>query len=281
MKARLAFLHVRESLTKAGIPDAGFDADALFTHAAGGSRFAVDDITEAQWQLLLSLTRRRVGREPLQYLLGSWGFLSLDLAVGPGVLVPRPETEQVCLAAAQLAEDEKWQVPCILDLCSGSGALALGLQTLLPTARITAVEWDAAAFAYLAKNVAAFAARGQHAPHPVKADAFTYHRQLAPQSLDIIVSNPPYVTAAEYEGLAPEVRAEPRQALVAGENGLSFYHAIAMRYKQAVKPGGCVVLEIGAAQGEALRQILAASQWRDIAVYQDYAGLDRIVVARR
>lgn len=280
MKAQDAYLTVRDMLRKAGVEDAGFDADALFAHVAGVSRLFTDEIDEAKWQELLALAQRRAKREPLQYILGSWPFLDLELAVGPGVLAPRPETEEVCLAAAQLLRDAGLEQPDILDLCSGTGALALGLQSLLPAARVTAVELHGQAFRYLAQNVATMMAEGGNVPLAVEADALAYYKELLPESLDLLVANPPYVTEAEYAGLAPEVHAEPRTALVAQQEGLAFYRAFARDYRKALRPGGRLVFEIGAGQGDALRAILAENGWDSIEIRRDLAGHDRIALAQ-
>ncbi len=279
MTAREAYVHVCGLLQDAGVPDAAFDADALIAHVAGASRFILDDLTASQTADLLALAARRARREPLQYILGSWSFLDLELAVGPGVLVPRPETEEVCLAAAGLLEGQ--EAPAILDLCSGSGALALGLQSRLPKAQVTAVEQSPEAFAYLLRNIEAFAQRRPRAPRAVLADAFAYHGQLPRQSLDLLVCNPPYVTAEEYGQLAPEVLAEPRVALVAAQEGLAFYRAISANYRLALRPGGWLVFEIGAGQGAAVCGILAQDGYGDIGLRQDMAGHNRIVLAKK
>lgn len=275
MRAQDAYLQIRDMLRQAGVEDAGFDASALFAHVVGRPRFFVDEVDGAQWQALLALAQRRAKREPLQYILGRWPFLDLELAVGPGVLAPRPETEEVCLAAAELVRATGLEHPNILDLCSGTGALALGLQSLLPGASVTAVELHPDAFGYLLQNTADTEVRA------VRADALTYYKELPPESLDLLVSNPPYVTEAEYGTLAPEVHAEPRSALVAGEEGLAFYRAFARDYRAAVRPGGHLVFEIGAGQGRALQRILEENGWHAIAIRQDTAGHDRMAIGKR
>lgn len=275
MRAQDAYLQIRDMLRQAGVEDAGFDASTLFAHAAGRPRFFVDELDDAQWQVLLALAQRRAKREPLQYILGRWPFLDLELAVGPGVLAPRPETEEVCLAAAELVRVAGLEQPDILDLCSGTGALALGLQSLLPGARATAVELHPDAFGYLQQNTAGTGVR------VVRADALTYYKELAPESLDLLISNPPYVTEAEYETLAPEVHAEPRTALVAGEEGLAFYRAFARDYRAVVRPGGHLVFEIGAGQGRALQRILEENGWGAVEIRPDTAGRDRMALAEK
>lgn len=403
---RAAYLAVRDAFLAADIPDAAFDAEQLVRHATGAASLAPGGVSAQQWQQLCGFSARRLRREPLQYILGSWPFLGLELAVGPGVLVPRPETEEVCLAAAALlramapgvntqsegdtgenapapemvenketadtkgtktkgaaaqvgagippnhvqkthagsghhpgglpgahlppaasprawARQQRLSPPVgaagkasagkisagktsagettpppnqewpgapssmvgaglsILDLCSGTGALALGLQSLFPAAHITAVEWDAAAFQYLTKNISAFAAGGAPAPQAVRADALTFHTALRPASLDLIVSNPPYVSAGEYAALSPEVHAEPKQALLAPQEGLAFYAALAPGYLAALKPGGALVFEIGTGQGDAVAELLRRAGYIDVTMQRDMAGHPRIVTGKK
>ncbi|MDL2294543.1 peptide chain release factor N(5)-glutamine methyltransferase [Ruminococcaceae bacterium OttesenSCG-928-D13] len=282
-----AYRQLKNQLTEAGIEDAGLEADLLLRHVCRKGRFDLDTVTGSQWAELEALAARRTARTPLQYLLGSWAFLDLEILVGPGVLVPRPETEEVCLAAASFIEGRVDAVA--LDLCAGSGAIALGLQSRAPGAQITAVELDTAAFGWLTRNLAAFAeARSQapNVPKAVQADALTYFTELADGSLDLIVSNPPYVTENEYAALAPEVHAEPKRALVpqdapGPDDGLLFYRVIAQNYHAKLKPGGRLVFEIGAGQGGAVRGILEAAGYTGVEIRPDMAGHDRIAMAAR
>ena len=279
VKAGEALSALRNSLTAVGIPDAGFEVDLLVRHVTGKNRFMLEELKESEWEQLRGLVERRVQRQPLQYLLGTWPFLDLKLAVGPGVLIPRPETEEVCLAACALLEGKR--APQALDLCAGSGALALGIAKQLPQAQVTAVEWDKDAFVYLEKNIAAFSGEYGNPPTAVKADALTYYEELPNESLDLIVSNPPYVTEDEYASLAPELYHEPKQALVALENGLLFYRVIAQKYYPLLKPGGFLVFEIGAGQGERVNDILEKNMYCDIRIRQDMCGNSRIAVGMR
>ncbi|MDL2218757.1 peptide chain release factor N(5)-glutamine methyltransferase [Ruminococcaceae bacterium OttesenSCG-928-O06] len=309
MDIREAYNSVKALLGEAGVENAGFEAQVLLQHFAGASRFAQGSLAPDAWQRVWQAAQKRAARAPLQYIVGAWPFLGLEIMVGPGVLVPRSETEEVCLYAAALCggaprnsgQPDEPQGACvqqnaapkgpaagqglaILDLCAGSGALALGLQSLLPAARVAAVELHEDAFAWLGKNIAAFAAAnpGAGAPRAVQADALTYYKELAARSLDLLISNPPYVTPAEYARLAPELYHEPKEALVppAGEDGLLFYRGIARDYMGKLKPGGYLVFEIGAAQGPAVRDILVQNGYGDVEIHKDLAGLDRIAVGR-
>lgn len=316
MLPRAAVKEVETRLAAAGCPDADYDARELFRLAAGRDmRLSDRALTAPQAQALEALCLRREQREPLQYLWGIWSFLDFDLAVGPGVLCPRADTEVVAEAAAgTLAGVE---APRVLDLCAGTGCLGLGIKRFCPAAQVTCVEKSPEAFVYLEKNCrcalkgqdrrtedlleptafeqadapvfdwgpALSALRRETKPaydvEPVQGDLFTYWQQLPEGQLDLILSNPPYLTAAEMQQLQPEVAQEPAMALEAGEDGLVFYRAIAEHYQKALRPGGALALEIGWQQREAVTALLAANGWTEIVCRKDFGGNDRCVMARR
>ena len=278
MQPREALREVEARLTAAGCPDADFDAGELFRLVTGqDARLADRPLTAEQAAKLEALTARRATREPLQYLCGSWPFLDFELAVGPGVLCPRADTEVVAEAAAQMLAGV--QAPKVLDLCAGTGCLGLGVKRFCPEADVTCVEKSPEAFRYLKKN--AVSALKQGTARAVEGDLFTYWQGLPEGELDLIVSNPPYLTAAEMQQLQPEVAREPAMALEAGEDGLVFYRALAEHYQNALRPGGALALEIGWQQREAVTALLAANGWVDIACRKDYGGNDRCILARR
>ena len=278
MQPREALREVETRLTAAGCPDADFDAGELFRLVTGqDARLADRPLTAEQAAKLEALTARRATREPLQYLCGSWPFLDFELAVGPGVLCPRADTEVVAEAAAQMLAGV--QAPKVLDLCAGTGCLGLGVKRFCPEADVTCVEKSPEAFRYLKKNAAS--ALKQGTARAVEGDLFNYWQGLPEGELDLIVSNPPYLTAAEMRQLQPEVAREPAMALEAGEDGLVFYRALAEHYQNALRPGGSLALEIGWQQREAVTALLAANGWVDIACRKDYGGNDRCILARR
>ena len=278
MQPREALREVEARLTAAGCPDADFDARELFRLVTGqDARLADRPLTAEQAAKLEALTARRATREPLQYLCGSWPFLDFELAVGPGVLCPRADTEVVAEAAAQMLAGV--QAPKVLDLCAGTGCLGLGVKRFCPEADVTCVEKSPEAFRYLKKN--AVSALKQGTARAVEGDLFNYWQGLPEGELDLIVSNPPYLTAAEMQQLQPEVAREPAMALEAGEDGLVFYRALAEHYQNALRPGGALALEIGWQQREAVTALLAANGWVDIACRKDYGGNDRCILARR
>lgn len=278
MRPQEAVREIEARLTAAGCPDADFDARELFRLVTGADlRLADQPLTAAQADRLETLTVRRTDREPLQYLCGSWPFLDFELAVGPGVLCPRADTEVVAEAAAGLLAGV--QKPKVLDLCAGTGCLGLGVKRFCPDAVVTSLEKSPEAFRYLEQN----AKNALHRPAatPVQGDLFTYWETLPEGELDLIVSNPPYLTAAEMQQLQPEVAREPAMALEAGADGLVFYRAIAEHYQKALRPGGALALEIGWQQREAVTALLAENGWVEIACKKDYGGNDRCITARR
>lgn len=278
MTPRDAVRQLEARLTAAGCPDADYDAAELFRLVTGRDvRLADAPLTEAQAARLESLCLRREAREPLQYLCGRWSFLDFELIVGPGVLCPRADTEVVAETAAQTLAGVK--APRVLDLCAGTGCLGLGVKRFCPEADVTCVEKSPEAFRYLKKN--AVSALKQGTARAVEGDLFHYWQGLPEGELDLIVSNPPYLTAAEMQQLQPEVAREPAMALEAGEDGLVFYRALAEHYQNALRPGGALALEIGWQQREAVTALLEANGWADIACRKDFGGNDRCVTARR
>lgn len=303
---RTAVALVQQRLAAAGCPDADFDARELFRLATGRDpRLSERVLTEEQAARLETLCQRRESREPLQYLCGRWPFLDFELAVGPGVLCPRADTEVVAEAAAQTLAG--CAAPKVLDLCAGTGCLGLGIKRLCPTASVTCVEKSPEALHYLVCNVrTALRSLPQGstedvleedeptlgsgllgiaalppAAQAVEGDLFDYWRGLPEGGLDLIVSNPPYLTASEMEDLQPEVAKEPAMALAAGEDGLDFYRALARHYQTPLRPGGTLALEIGWQQREAVCALLQAEGWTQIRCIQDLGGNDRCVLAQR
>ncbi len=270
-----------ERLARAGCPDPAFDAAWLLRFVTGRDP-RLDDapLSKSEAARLEEMAERRAARVPLQYLAGRWPFLNMELAVGPGVLIPRADTEVVCEAAA--AQVRGLAAPRVLDLCAGTGALGLGVRSLVPAARVTLLEKSPEAFEYLRRNCAEqTAARPGPAPVPVRGDVFTWQDTLPDDQLDLIVSNPPYLTGAEMDALQPEVTFEPAMALAAGTDGLDFYRHIAAAYRRPLRGGGWLVLEIGWRQDEAVRALLAAHGWTEIGGQQDYGGNARVVWAKK
>lgn len=213
------------------------------------------------------LCRRRAEGYPLQYLLGSWTFRGLEFAVGEGVLIPREDTETV--AEVCLEKLKGLQNLVAADLCSGSGCIAVALERSVPGLAIWAVEVSGAAFAYLQKNAAANGCRNLA---PVQADIRSWE---PPCPLDLIVSNPPYLTGNDMDHLQREVRWEPPLALFGGRDGLDFYRAILGRYPSRLKPGGWLVLEVGMGQDAAVRTLMEKAGLIRLGSRRDLGGIVR------
>ena len=275
MVVQQAYLALRAALRDAGIEDAAWEADALLRLATGRGHLEQDPqrpLEGPEQARLDALARRRCARYPLQYLAGKWPFYGIELAVGEGVLIPRPDTETVVEQA--LAMLQNTPSPRVLDLCAGSGAIGLALKQARPDAEVVLAERSDAALRYCREN-----AQGRAAV--VQADLFGYEKTLPPARFDCIVCNPPYVTEAEYAALGPELAFEPREALVAAEEGLVFYRYLARAYRRPLAPGGALVLEIGSSQREAVERLLAGCGWAGIGTAKDLGGNDRCVFARR
>lgn len=280
MTCRALYLLARRTLQAAGVDSPGFDAAALSEKFLGLDRpgLAVHGEQEAGPQeeaAFLEALAQRERRRPLQYILGEWPFMGLALSVGEGVLAPREDTAVLAESvAARLAGGATRG----LDLCSGSGAVALGICSLRSGAEIACVELDPGALGYLRENLA------RYPDYPLSvlaADVLTGPPEDLAGGLDFIAANPPYVRSGEIPELQPEVLLEPRLALDGGGDGLAFYRAIAGKWVPLLRPGGLLGVEIGESQGEEVREIFEKCGLREIEVIQDLAGLDRVVVAKK
>lgn len=224
----------------------------------------------AHFRQLLS---RRLAGEPLQYILGDVDFHCVNLLVGPGVLIPRPETEQLVEFALALYPGEG----PICDLCTGSGAIALALATSLPQAEVTGIDLSPAALVWarrnrerLGLNNAQFLAGDLFTPLPTDA------------CFALITANPPYVSAADYELLPAVVKNyEPELALLADDRGLAIIRRIAADARRRLLPKAWLLCEIGEEQGDEVGDILRACDYNDVAIRKDYAGKNRVAVAQR
>ena len=268
-----AFQKLCAMLTAAGVPDARFDAAELYRFATGRDLRLDDGPSAAEAARLSALAERRAAREPLQYILGEWDFMDFTLKVGPGVLCPRADSEIVCESALALLQGR--ERPVVYDLCAGTGCLGLGIARHSPGALVTCVEKSPEAWHYLTANTA------QTGVRTVQADVFTYYKTLPAEGADLIISNPPYLTGAEMRALMPETAQEPAMALDGGADGLDFYRLLTEKYRDAVRPGGWLVLEIGYAQGPAVLALGAACGWVNTSCRKDYGGNDRAVLLQK
>lgn len=289
-------------LREAGVPSARADVELLAAHLLRGTRSDVRTaavLGRPAPEGLDDLVARRAKRVPLQHLTGRAPFRRIELEVGPGVFVPRPETEQVAevaVAAARAAavgratsgQGTSERGPghaVVVDLCTGSGAIALAVADEVPQAQVHAVELDAEAHAWAARNVAASSARER--VHLVRGDARTALTDLD-GLVDVVVSNPPYVPP-DAVPVDPEVRDhDPAVALYGlGSDGLTVPRGVAVAAARLLRPGGLVVMEHAEVQAAAARALVLAVRagdapaFADVHTAQDLTGRDRMVVARR
>lgn len=282
MDPRMAAGMVAGMLQASGCLDPDFDAVELTRLVTGQDpRLSETPLTEEQAARLARLAALRFERRPLQYIEGKWGFLDFEVQVGEGVLIPRQDSEAICLKAIDLLKGQA--APAVLDLCAGSGCLGLAVKSRCPAARVTAVEKSAEALPWLQKN-AAEALPGFDAAHPAlnvqQGDVFQWNEGQAEGQFDLILANPPYLTAEEMRTLQPEVEFEPAMALDGGEDGLNFYRHIAKAYRPLTKPGGWLVMEFGWQQWEPVKALLEAAGWQDVQRILDAEGRDRGAAAR-
>src|SRR3954468_13590025 len=259
---------IARALDAAGVGSAEHDARVLAAHAAATGA----DLDE--------LVRRRVARVPLQHITGVAGFRYLELAVGPGVFVPRPETELVAGAAIDLARAAGPE-PVVVDLCSGSGAIALSVAHEVPAAVVYAVESDPRALEWLRRNADARRDVGD-SPIVVQAADVRHTPASLDGTADVVVANPPYLCATEVASLEPEVADhDPTAALVAADDGLADIRAVALTAMRLLRSGAWVVVEHGDGQGESAPEVLRSMGFADVRDHRDLAGRDRYATGRR
>lgn len=266
-----------QSLQEAGIADAKTDAFLLLEAACGIDRTGFllrqsEELSEDAFSCYREMIDRRRAHEPCQYIMGVCEFCGLSFLVNPNVLIPRQDTELLVEKALTGLPEQA----CVLDLCTGSGAIAVSLKHFRPDLEVTAVDISEAALETAREN----SRRNQCAVTFVLSDLFA---ELDPdQTFDRIVSNPPYITDSEYETLMPEVRDhEPALALKAGPQGLDIYRRLIAEAPAHLKPEGMLAVEIGCFQAEAVSQLFSEHGFEDLQILKDLAGLDRVVCGIR
>jgi release factor glutamine methyltransferase len=266
-------------LQAAGVASPEYDARELLVHALGTTRGAlvlVEVVPPDAADRFEHLVGRREAREPLQHLTGLAGFRHVELAVGPGVFVPRPETELLAGWAVDRARAVEGRPPVVVDLCTGSGAIALSVATEVPGARVHAVELDEAAAEWAARNLAG---SGVELRVEDMADAF---RDLD-GCVDVVVCNPPYIPLEAWESVATEAREhDPALALWSGDDGLGAMRVLEQVAGRLLTPGtGVVGAEHAHVQGASAPAVFAGTgRWADVRDHQDLAGRDRYLTAR-
>jgi release factor glutamine methyltransferase len=263
-------------LTDAGVASPVADAETLLAHVLRTDRsrlLLVDAVSSQQSEEYDALVARRAGREPLQHLTGTAYFRHVELAVGPGVFVPRPETE--VLAGWAIDHAVEIEHPVVVDLGTGSGAMAKSIAHEVPGAQVHAVELDESAHAYAIRNL-----EGTGVDLRL-GDLGAAFDDLA-GTVDVIVSNPPYIPMDAWESVTAEVRDhDPALALWSGEDGLDAIRVVERRAALLLKVGGVVGVEHADIQGESAQAVFASTgHWTDVRDHPDLAGRPRFVTAR-
>ncbi|MGP3949662.1 peptide chain release factor N(5)-glutamine methyltransferase [Streptomyces sp. 7N604] len=266
-----------QRLADAGVPSPRFDAEELAAFVHGVRRGELHAVPDADFDARYwEAVARREAREPLQHITGRTFFRYLELQVGPGVFVPRPETESVVGWAIDAVRAMDVVEPLIVDLCTGSGAIALALAQEVPRSRVHAVELDEGALLWARKNVEGSRVQLH------QGDALTALPELDGQ-VDLVISNPPYIPLTEWEYVAPEARDhDPQLALFSGEDGLDTIRGIERTAHRLLRPGGVVVVEHADTQGGQVPWIFTEERgWADAADHPDLNKRPRFATARR
>lgn len=267
-------------LRAAGVASPGHDARELLAHVLGTTRSGlvlVDEVDERAAARFAELVDRRAAREPLQHLTGTAAFRYAEIAVGPGVFVPRPETEALAGWGVDRAREvlAEGRVPVVVDLCTGSGAMALSLAREVPGTQVHAVELSEHAYGWASRNLEG---SGVDLRLGDMADAFPE----LDGTVDVIVCNPPYIPLEAYESVEAEARDhDPDLALWSGEDGLDAMRVLERVGARLLRPGGVLGAEHAEVQAESAPAVFAATgRWSDVRDNPDLAGRPRFVTAR-
>lgn len=278
------FNSVKTKLAECGIENADFEARELLGSAletdcrsAEFEKMFEGDVSAAAAAKFLELCNKRASGEPLQYLIGEWEFYGLPFRVGEGVLIPRQDTEtlvDIAVSKGRGANGLK-----IADLCSGSGCIGIALEKNLDCSEVHCVDRSAQALKYLEINKQLNNSNVCAYEGDVLSPAAELLEKLS--GADMIVCNPPYLTAKDMKELQKEVTFEPSSALYGGEDGLDFYRGVVRIWKDTLKEGGTMLFEIGAGQEQEVMQILIQHGFKDVRAKKDLCGIYRVVSATK
>ncbi len=274
-----------DRLTRAGVETARLDAEVLLSHVVNKDRTWIfthvqNGLDRESNRLFQELIGRRSQREPLQYILGKQEFWGLDFIVSPDVLIPRPETELVLEAAIDFLKG--MMRPAVIDLCTGSGCIAISLAKEFKDARIFATDKSPIALGIARKN-----ARMHHAAERVRffeGDLFQPLEELDLRAqVDVITANPPYIPSGDLPSLQPEVRDhEPQMALIAGPEGTEFHQRIIREAPLFLKRGGRLMMEMGIGQAGAVAAMADETRaYTRPEILKDLAGIDRVIMLQK
>lgn len=265
-------------LSDNGVEDYDFDAMCLIEHAFGFNRNQYflnrkATVEEKEKEKFLSLINRRVNGEPLQYIIGKWGFMDGEFYVGDGVLIPRPDTEILVETAADYIGNNN--VNTVFDLCAGSGCIGLTVARLVPHSRVFLIEKSDDAMKYLVSNKNKFNLKNVDI---ISGDIFNGFDSFQIPEPDLILSNPPYINSDEILSLQSEVLKEPVMALDGGIDGLDFYKAIADKWIKSCNSS--IAVECGEGQAESIKKLFSF-HCSEIFSISDFNGIERVVVGRK
>ena len=258
--------------------DKRMEAELLLCHVLDTSRALLlahdtDIITDTNAEAYRALVARRKADEPFQYLIGTASFMGLDFVVTPDVLIPRFDTERLVETCLELLQDTAQ--PIVLDICTGSGAIAVSISHYRKDAVVYAGDISESALAIAAQNNQRLDSRVCFRQGDLTEPFADLHG-----TVHLIASNPPYITTQEMQELPHDVQREPHLALWGGDDGLDFYRKLTTVAPQLLCSGGWLVFEIGWKQGEAVSQLMQQQGFVDVAVIQDWQGNDRVVVGK-
>lgn len=276
---RTAYTHIRDALASSGIEAPDFEAKLILCRFCGGEpaelplKYA-ETLSDGDLAQAYGIAEKRAAGEPLQYLLGQWEFMSLPFFVGRGVFIPSPDTEHLAQVGIDIAKSAGKPVR-LLDLCAGSGCVGISVAHCCENVRADLVELYPEAFAYLERNIEL---SGDGRCRAVNADALSFTSE---RKYDILLSNPPYVTAEEYAQLPADVAAQPKTALTDGGDGLKYYRVITKNALALLREGGTLAFEIGFKQYESVSRMLTEAGYKHVRCRRDYSGLRRVVIGER
>ncbi len=281
MTVRDALTMTVSRLRERGNDSPEYEARLMFEGLFGLDRFRMTEerdreLCHEEEETLLSAIERRGRGEPLQYILGKWEFMGGEYLVGRGVLIPRDDTE-VCVREC-IEEIRGIKNPKVLELCSGSGIIAITLSELVRGCTVIAIEKESKAYEYLEKNIACHGAAGVRA---LQGDIFLCYDKFEDESFDALISNPPYIEREVIPTLQREVQFEPETALDGGTDGLDFYRCIAEKWAVKLRSGGTISLEIGESQAQAVTKLLRAQGFCNIRTVKDIQCLDRVIIGTK
>ncbi len=263
-------------LEECDVEDFGFDAMCLMEHVFDYDRNSYflnrfSEVDDDKKDDFLSLIYRRAKGEPLQYIIGKWGFMDGEFYVGDGVLIPRPDTEILVETAADYIRNNN--VNTVFDLCAGSGCIGISLAMIFPDINVVCAELSDKAFTFLKKNIVLNKVTNVTA---VKCDITKDYNNFDISKIDVLVSNPPYIETDEIALLSREVQKEPFMALDGGKDGFDFYRIIGEKWLSNLKKGSFAAFECGETQAKELSRIYSEYS-SEISIINDLNGFERVV----